>query len=40
LQFYFSKEGTVLTLYSLRSLAELAMSSDDFLADPDAAYYM
>ena len=40
LQFCFSKEGTVLTLYSLRSPAELAMLSDYFDPDPDAAYYM
>lgn len=41
LQFCLPKaQGTILTLYPLRSLAELEMSSDNIDLGPDAAYYM
>lgn len=40
LQFSLPLEGTVLTLYPLRSLAELEMSPDNIDLGPNAAYYM
>lgn len=40
LQLCFPKEGMALALYSLHSLAELAMSSGYFDLGPDGAYYM
>ena len=34
------KEGVVLTLFSLRSLAELAMSPNYFDLSPDTVYHL
>ena len=40
LQFCFPKEGAVLTLFSLRSLAELAMPPNYFDLGPNAVYHL